>query len=260
MSVSAVVITKNEEKTIERCLRSLSFADEIIVVDDFSDDATVAIAERLGARIISQRFMSYGQQKNIGASHAQYGWVLFVDADERISPALAHEITATLAAPKYDVYWLRVLDIFLGRALKHTPGHNPRLLRKSKARWTHAPVHEQVELIGPPSRLIRLRDQHSGVLNEFLFHDSHKTVAQYLKKMHHYTTLDAQQMFKTNKHRSGRAVRPSFLLPYSLALRQFIKLALWRGGILDGYPGWVWATLSSYYEWEMGRKYLALCA
>jgi hypothetical protein len=74
--------------------------------------------------------------------------------------------------------------------------------------------------------------------------------------MHRYTTLDAEEMVQTGKHRSGRPIRPSWLLPWRLSLRQFVKLYFYRRGLLDGYAGFIWCVLSGYYEWEMGKKYL----
>ena len=256
--LSAVIITKNEEENIGRCLTSLAFADEIIVVDDGSTDKTCKIAADLGARVIQHPWAGFGVQKNIGLDAATHDWVLCIDADEEVSPDLAAEITSTVMAAKYDVYWLPVLDFFLGKPMPHLQGNNPRLLRTSKARWTNRAVHEQVTLTNTQGYIVRLGDTYSGVLTQPLFHHGHKTIRSYLTKMHRYTSLDAEQMATTNRHRSGRAVTPHIFLPLQLMIRQFIKLAFWRGGYKDGYPGLMWAILSAYYEWEMAQKYRAL--
>jgi len=257
MKLSAIVITKNEEKTIQRCLTSLKFADEIIVIDAASTDQTTTIARQTGARVITNSWPGYGLQKNLGRDHSQGDWLLFIDADEEISPSLASEITRAINQSTSDFYWLRVLDIFLGSPLNHLTGHNLRLFKKSAGRWTNQPVHEQVEtLTGQRLKLT----PNSPILINPLIHHSHATIKSYLNKMRRYTSLDAQQMGATGHHRSGRPVSPSFLLPYKLAARQFIKLLIYKKGLLDGYSGFIWSLLSAYYEYEMAQKYLKLCA
>lgn len=265
MKLSAVVITKNEEANIARCLTSLSFADELVVVDAESTDGTVALARAAGATIFVRPWPGYGPQKNFGANHASGEWLLFVDADEEIPPTLAEEIQRTITHPTVDFYWLRVVTVFLGKPLRHLFGHNPRLFRKSAGQWTGDHVHEQVERYDDHAAatdftVIRLDDRFSKILSSPLLHHSHQTIGSYLTKMHHYTSLDAAQMVKTRRHRSGRPITPTWWLPWHLALRQGFKLAFYRRGILDGWPGIVWCVLSAYYEYEMGVKFRALCA
>ena len=256
MNLSAIVITRNEEANIERCIKSLSFADEVIVIDAESDDKTAAIAQELGAKVIIHPWQGYGQQKNFGASQATSPWLLFVDADEEVTPDLAKEISKTVAHPEQDVYWMRIVTTFLHRPLRHLYGHNPRLFRKAAASWTTSAVHEQVILTS--GQQVTLGDNASGLITEPLLHHSHPTVQSYLQKMHRYTTLDAQQIKKTGKHRSGKPITANWALPYRLAARQLVKLLFYRRGILDGLPGILWCTLSAYYEYEMAKKFLAL--
>lgn len=262
MKLSAIVITKNEEVNIVRCLASLSFAEEIIVVDAESTDATAELARRQGATVFTRPWPGYGPQKNFGASHATGEWLLFVDADEVIPESLGREIQHTIAQPRVDFYWLRIVTIFLGHPLHHLYGHNPRLFKKASGQWTASPVHEQVERYADRNetadfQLIKLDDRFSRVLNAPLLHYSHQTIGSYLKKMYHYTALDATHMAQTGRHRSGRPVKLSVFLPWQLAARQFLKLAVYRRGLLDGWAGFMWCTLSSYYEYEMAKKYLA---
>lgn len=255
MLLSAVVTAKNEADNIERCLKSLQFTNEQIVVDSGSTDNTVVLAKRLGARIVHHPWKSYGSQKNVGLKAAQGMWVLFIDADEEVTPQLASEIARTVQTPTRNFYWLRILTIFLGKPLAHLYGHNPRLFKKEAGEWTNDFVHEQVKAID--GFRIRLNDEHSAILQRPLLHYSHETVMAYLERMHRYTSLDAQQMAQTDHHRSGASVQPTALLPFQLAVKQLLKLLLYRHGFLDGYPGIVWSMLSAYYEWEMGKKYLA---
>lgn len=266
--LSAIVTTHNSENTITRCLKSLSFAGETIVVDSGSTDRTLQLAH-LQATIIRQPWLGYGPQKNAGAKHARGDWLLFVDADEVVTPALAEEIikTTTYQLPTtHSIYWLRIITVFLGKPLPHLYGHNPRLFRKNAARWTAAEVHEQIIRSSPALRKtasgqrppVKLGDPDTGLLTTPLIHNSHATIRSYLHKMHQYTTLDARQMARTGRHRSGRPVAPTPWLPHHLAAKQFIKLLLYRRGLLDGYAGMTWCLLSAYYEWEMGRKYLKM--
>lgn len=256
MKLSAVIITKNEEDNIERCVKSVRFCDEIIVVDAESNDRTVEIAKSLGARAFVRPWPGYGSQKNFGAAQAQGEWLLFIDADEESTPELAAEIRHTIEAPEKDFYWLKIVTVFLGRQMQHIFGHNPRLFKKSAGSWTGYQVHEQVQTNS--GEKIVLGDSHSQLLKHFLLHHSHHTVASYLRRMADYTSLDAQQMAKKDRHRSGRTVKSAWWLPHYLAARQFAKLYFYKKGALDGYAGFMWSLLSAYYEWTMAKKYTLL--
>lgn len=256
MKLSTVTITKNEAANIRRCLESVRFADENVVVDSGSTDETVKIASGLGARMIHHEWKGYGPQKNVGLSRAEGEWVLFIDADEEVTAGLAREIGVAVNSSATEFYWLRVVTVFLGKPLRHLFGHNPRLFRKAAGCWNNAFVHEQVETLA--GEAVKLGDQRSLILKNPLLHHSHASIRSYLESMHRYTTLDAEEMAKTRKHRSGRSVVNSRWLPAWLASRQFIKLLFYRRGILDGWQGWVWCALSAYYEWEMAIKFRAL--
>ncbi len=256
--LSAIVITKNEEKNISRCLRSLKFTDEIIVIDSNSHDRTVELAREQGAKVWQREWSGYGQQKNYGAAQAHGDWLLFIDADEEVSSALQKEIMAkTKTDVSYKIYWLREVTIFLGKPLRHLYGHNPRLFKKETANWTDEKVQEHMLRVHNGTR-IGLGDKDTGLISEPLWHYSHNSVKSYLKKMHKYTSLDAQQMKLTGRHRSGRKIMAGWTLPYYLGGRQFSKLFFYRGGWLDGYAGWLWCLLSSYYEWEMADKFVRM--
>lgn len=259
MNLSAIIITKNEERNIKCCLASVSFADEIIVVDAQSEDRTAELAQRAGATVFVRAWPGYGEQKNFGREQAHGEWLLFIDADEEVTPELNQEIKTVITnyesrITNHEFYWLRIVTVFLGKPLRHLYGHNPRLMRRNSGRWTDSNVHEQVET--NMGQQITLGDQHSAILSAPLLHHSHPTIRSYIEKMHTYTTLDAKQMLRANRHRSGRPVKPRLWLPVWLALRQFVKLLIYRQGILDGLPGITWCVLSAYYEFEMGTKYV----
>ncbi|HLD25650.1 MAG TPA: glycosyltransferase family 2 protein [Candidatus Andersenbacteria bacterium] len=274
MTLSAIIIAKNAADTIERAVRSVKWANEtIVIVDAATRDATAARAEQLGAKVYVRPWPGYGAQKNFGRDVAHGEWLLFIDDDEEVTPALAQEIQKVTHysysaswRTTHSLYWLRIVTVFLGRPLTHLYGHNPRLFKKAAAQWTAAAVHEQVVRNTPlltthySRRPIKLDDSDTGLITEPLLHHSHPTIASYLAKMHRYTTLDAQQMAATHTHRTGRAVMPAWHLPCRLAARQLLKLLIYRRGILDGWQGIVWCIMSSYYEWEMAQKYRQLCA
>ena len=258
MMLSAVIITKNEAKSIARCLTSLSFADETVVVDDFSSDETAALAQTLGARVYQQKWLGYGQQKNFGAAQAKGEWLLFIDADEEVTPELQREILAITenSEPAFNIYWLRLVTIFLHKPLRHLYGHNPRLFRREAAQWDGRRVHEQ--LVRKNGQRVRLGGGETGLIKEPLLHYSHETVKAYRQKMHYYTGLEAEEMAKTNRHRSGRRIQPTVWLGVWLGMRQTLKMMFYRRGALDGYAGWVWCVLSGYYELEAIKKYIRI--
>jgi glycosyltransferase involved in cell wall biosynthesis len=257
MKLSAIITAKNEEAVIKRCLTSVDFADEtIIIIDSNSTDNTAQLATKHGATVYSNPWPGFGAQKNFGLNKAQGEWLLFIDADEEITPELKKEIISTINNPVKDFYWLRIVTVFLKKPLAHLYGHNPRLFKKEAGSWTNAKVHEQVELNN--KKILKLGDQNSEVITPSLLHHSHSTIKSYLNKMHTYTTLDAEQMNRTNQHRSGKPVTKNPLLPFYLSFKQFIKLCFYRRGILDGYAGFIWCILSAYYEYEMAKKYLSI--
>lgn len=256
MKLSAIVITKNAASTIRRCLDSVAFADERIVVDAESSDGTATLAEQQGARVYVRLWPGYGAQKNFGAEQAHGDWLLFIDADEEIQLPLVQEILRTISATTVDFLWLRIVTVFLGRPLVHLYGHNPRLFKRTAGRWTDAAVHEQVE--DAARHVVRLGDERSQVLQEPLQHYSHDSVTSYLAKMDRYTSLEAREMHASGQHRHGRAVRAVWWLPWWLAARLFLKMYFYRGGWRDARAGLVWCALSAYYEFTMGKKFLKL--
>lgn len=255
MDISAIIIAKNAEKTIGRCLKSLSFCREkIVVLDSHTTDNTASISRVFGARVIPQTWKGFGTQKNFGAEQAHGSWLLFIDDDEEVSVQLQKDILETIAKTKHGVVWIPILTIFLGKPLRHLTGNNPRLFRRNAARWTDSAVHEQVER-SDGTRIV-LGDLYSERLSSHLVHHSHSTIRSYLSSMHIYTKLDAKEMTKTGKHRLGKNASPSWYLPYYLAGKQLIKLLFYKKGALDGIRGIAWCILSSYYEYEMAIKYI----
>ena len=219
---SAVLITRNVAAVLDSCLKSLSFADEIVVVDSASTDGTVDIAQRRGARVVQKEWLGFGRQKQFAVEQAKHDWVLCLDSDERVSTELAASIQSALAAPVAPVYRMARRNRFLGRWLSHGEGYpdwSPRLFNRLNARWSDDLVHEKVLYAVTP-----------GTLKGDLLHDSSDDLTTYLDRQNRYTTLAARQAFE--RGRSAGMVH----LALSPVVR-FFKFYVFRLGFLDGMEG-----------------------
>jgi glycosyltransferase involved in cell wall biosynthesis len=245
MKLSAVVITRNEATRISRCLESVKWCDETVVVDSGSTDGTVEIARRAGARVISHEWEGYGGQKSFAVGQARNDWVLCVDADEVVTPALRSGIEAVLGTPVHPAYEMARCNRFLGRFLRHGEGYpdwNLRLFDRRHARWSDDLVHEHVRAGGTIGRV-------AGDL----LHESAQSLHVYLEKQNAYTTLQARQL-----HEQG--VRPSVLkLVFSPPVR-FFKFYVARLGFLDGVPGLVHIAIGCFNTFSKNAKLFALWA
>lgn len=222
--VSAVVITLNEERLLDKCLASVAFCDEIVVVDSGSTDRTLEIAERHGARVIHQDWLGYGPQKQFAVEQASHDWVLCIDADEWVSDELRQSIESFLAAPKAVAARFPRCNRFLGRWLRHGEGYpdwSLRLFDRRRGRWSSDAVHEKVVTEGAIARL-----------KGDLMHESQDTLYEYLEKQNRYTSLQAEAMY-----REGKEAGPGKLLLSPLV--RFVRFYFLRGGFLDGMPGLV---------------------
>ena len=220
--LSAVLITRNASAVLDACLESLSFVDEIVVVDSASTDSTVEVATRRGARVVQKEWLGFGRQKQFAVDQAKHDWVLCLDSDERVSPELAESIRKALVSPVSAVYRMPRRNRFLGRWLSHGEGYpdwSPRLFNRLNARWSDDLVHEKVLYAVTP-----------GTLAGDLMHDSSDDLATYLDRQNRYTTLAARQALEQGK---GSGV---FHLLFSPVVR-FIKFYVLRLGFLDGVPG-----------------------
>jgi glycosyltransferase involved in cell wall biosynthesis len=221
-SLSVVVITLNCAHQLEGCLRSAAFANELLVVDSGSTDATRAIAEKYGARVIQQDWLGYGKQKQFAATQARHPWILALDADERVTEELRREIQNELKAPRFHAYEMPRCNRFMDRWLRHGEGYpdlSLRFFHRDHARWSDDPIHEKVVAPGPVGRF-----------GGDLLHETHTTLADYLNKQNRYTSLQAEQLHARGQ-RAGLA--KLLLSPFF----RFIKFYFLRLGFLDGVPG-----------------------
>lgn len=231
--LSAFLIVHDEARHIGDCLASLAgLADEIVVLDDGSTDTTVEIARAAGARVEHRPFDDFGRQKQAALELATGEWVLSIDADERVTPALAHEIRAVMAGPAAaDGYWIRRDLIYLGTRLRHGGAERDwvlRLARRTRARIKQVPIHESLLVDGREARL-------RGTLD----HVKYRTLAEHVAQMNRYTDVIAAE-----KLSRGGAFRAWHLLRIPGEL--FVRLVL-RLGILDGRAGVIHAAMASYY-------------
>jgi len=244
--LTVTIITCNEEARLAECLDSVSFADEVLVVDSGSRDGTVALAESRGARVLRQDWLGYGAQKRFAVERARHDWVLCIDADERVSPELRRSIQAVLEAPKRQAYEMPRLNHFLGRPLRHGegyPDYSLRLFHRGHAHWSDDPVHEKVIASGAVGRL-----------TGDLLHLSEDGLESYLAKQNRYTTLQAEDLYRRGK-RAGVGK-----LVFSPLLR-FLKFYFLRFGFLDGLPGLMPIAIGCFNSfmkyaklWELNRR------
>lgn len=234
-AVSAIVITYNEEQNIGPCLESLKWCDELIVIDSESTDRTVEISRGFNAIVKSVKDLPYGEKRNAGIDMASSDWILWIDADERITPGLQKEITELISADKqpYEAYLVNRKSFFINKFIKHCgwyPDYTLRLFKRSSGiRFNSLLVHESAVYSGQKGRL-----------KNDLLHYTDMDFEHYLKKLNHYTTLSAEELLKKGKKAgfSDIIFRPAFT---------FFKMYFLKLGILDGFMGLVLCTLSSIH-------------
>lgn len=240
--LSAVLITRNAASQLVECLARVAFCDEIIVVDSGSEDATVEIAERHGARVIQTEWRGFGAQKQFAVEQASHDWVLCIDADERVSERLRESICAALSAPPFVAYRFARCNRFMGRYLRHGEGYpdwSLRLFDRRAARWSDDTVHEKVIASGA-----------IGMLHGDLLHESAESLEAYLAKQNRYSTLAANEALANGK----RATVLHLLLS---PLLRFIKFYFLRLGLLDGLPGLVHILVGCTASFAKYAKMLA---
>jgi glycosyltransferase involved in cell wall biosynthesis len=238
--ISAIILTKNEEKNIKDCLESLSWCDEKIVIDDQSVDKTCEIAQKLGAKIYVHPLTNFSDQRNYAMEKAKGDWVIFIDADERISQALWYEIMQHINEPFENLsgFFLKRIDIMWGRQLRYGESGTLKLLRlakKNSGKWT-GDVHEKWHISG-----------NIETLNNSLYHYPHPSIEDFLREINQYTDLRAKELYRQKIKVNWLSItlypKAKFILNY------FIKL-----GFLDGLPGLVIALMMSFHSFLVRGK------
>ena len=239
--ISALILAKNEERNIEDCIKSVLFCDEVLVIDDFSTDRTKELAENLGARVLQHGMNGdWGQQQTFAIRSAIHEWVLFVDADERISEKLAEEIQETVARGDKNAYWIKRENKFHFNKATHGilhPDYVNRLF-PAKDSYVDGYVHPEIKAPYPNKKL-----------KHVMYHYTYDNWDQYFNKFNNYTRLAAEKYRKEGK-------RCNFFL--DIVLRPawaFFKAYILELGFLDGKMGWILSV--NHYCYTM-NKYVKL--
>ena len=233
--LAVVIITFNEEANIARCLQALgNVADDVLVVDSFSTDATVEICHRHGARVIQHAFAGYVEQKNYATSQAEFDYVLQLDADEVLTDELRQAIREAKADWQHAAYSLARLTNYCGHWVRHGgwyPDHKLRLYDRRLGRWTGLLLHEKFEVNS---------GQTTAPLAGHALHYSYHSVAQHVTQLNKFTSITAQELALRGKTRVG--VFHLLLKP----LWKFVHGYIFRLGFLDGFAGLCIAGISAW--------------
>ena len=246
--ISAVVIAYNDESNMRSCLESLSWADELIVVDSHSTDATAQISLEYTDQVYQHDFVGFGKLRNNAVAHATHNWIFSLDTDERVTPELRDEIRRTLdQGQQADAYFVPRRNYFMGRWIQRCGWYpdyrQPQLFDKHRMRYREELVHETYELNGT-----------IGYLQEHVIQIPFRNIDQYLMKMDRYSSLRAEDMVKRNRnfHWHQLITHPAFT---------FFKMYILRQGFRDRKPGLILSGLYAYYTfvkyaklWEIVRN------
>jgi glycosyltransferase involved in cell wall biosynthesis len=250
MSVSVVIITKNEELNLDRTLASVTWAEERIVMDSGSTDGTLEIARQHGAKIFQETWKGYAGQKNSAIARASCDWVLSLDADEEVSPELATKIREVTQRVESDVsgYFMARRNFFLGRWIRHGgfyPDRKLRLFRRGKGRFAERAVHETMQVEGA-----------TAVLSGDLIHNAYPTLTGYIETMNRYSSL-AAEVAAAKRQTSSSFV--AFLL--NVYYRPALNLSwnyIFRGGFMDGREGFLLHLYHNVYvSWKYAKAWEA---
>jgi glycosyltransferase involved in cell wall biosynthesis len=238
MSLSVIIITKNEEASIGACLASVSWADEVVVVDSGSTDRTIEICRGFTDKITSTDWPGFGPQKNRALEIATGDWVLSLDADEQVSPELRREMENAMANPGvHEAFAVPRRSSYCGRPMRHSgwwPDHVTRLFRRGRARFSDDPVHERLIADGPVGRLTRP-----------LLHEAFGGLEEVIETMNRYSTVGAQMMYGR-----GRRANPATAILHGLWC--FFHTYVIRAGFLDGREGFMLSVSNAegtYYRY-----------
>lgn len=238
--ITAIILTKNEEENLKRCLDSLLWCDEIIVVDDFSQDKTAEIARKAGTIVFRRQLNNnFSSQRNFGLSKAKHEWIIFIDADEVVSNGLKDEILEKIKNnSNTSGYCLMRRDFIFGNEIRHGEFGNIKLLRLAKENrglW-EGNVHEEWKVIGKIDKLKNL-----------LFHYPHQSINEFLKDINFYTDIRAKELFDSG-------VKSNFISIILYTKLKFIQNYFINLGFLDGTNGTVLALFMSLHSFMVRSK------
>jgi len=239
--ITAIVLTHNEERNIVDCLESIKWCDQIIVIDDNSKDRTVDLAERENADVIREPLgENFSEQRNLGLKRAREEWVLYIDADERVTDPLRYEIQSVISDPMtpFNGYFIKRKDMMWGKELRYGEAGNAsflRLAKKDSGKWEGS-VHERWRVKGK-----------TGKLNNSISHFPHPTIAQFLTELNLYTDIRSRELYE-------KKVRANFFSIIFHTKAKFFQNYLFKRGFLDGIPGLVSAAIMSFHSFLVRGK------
>lgn len=243
MNLSVVIITKNEEANIERCLSSLvGIADEIIVVDSFSVDNTKSICLSYNCSFFEREFIDYSSARNFGNDQASGNWILSIDADEALSEKLKASLLRIKSSPEEVTYLFNRLTNYCGSWIRYCgwyPDAKKRLWKKGTAKWEGI-IHEKLVSKAPVK-----------YIKGDILHYSYPSISFHLSKINHFTDFMAKEMFEKGK--KGSLTKLILSPPF-----KFIKKYIFQLGFLDGYAGFIVSIMSAYYVFVKYAKLRSL--
>lgn len=241
--ITACIISYNEEDKIEDCLKSLKeVADEIVVVDSLSSDATKEIVKKYTEKIYDQKFLGHVEQKNLAVSKASHDWIISLDCDERLSPELQDSILSIKDnLDKADAYKMARRTFYVYRWLNHCwyPDYKVRLFNRTSANWGGINPHDRVEVKG--NNIITLQGD--------ILHYSFDSISEHIKTINNFTEIGARELIKR-----GKAVR--IWTPWLHGFWTFLRLYIFKRGFLDGYAGLIVSVLSGMHVFIKYNKVL----
>lgn len=245
--ITALAITLNEEENVKKYVQSLSFANEIIFIDAYSTDATVALAQELGVKVVQRTFDDFAAQRNFGLSQSNNDWILFFDLDEEINPALAEEIQETINSKKdFSAFYVKSTFHFMGKQLQFggcASKKSPKIFNKQTCQYNERLVHEKLIVKGK-----------KAVLKNNYNHYIYQSFDNYNDKLNLYSKLEARELYQ-------KRLRPNAFHFFIQPIAHFVKRYIIKMGFLDGKEGFILAYLHAFAVlkrylllWQMYRK------
>lgn len=233
-TITSVVLTKNEEQHIGDCLASLTWCDRRVILDSYSTDQTIEIAKKAGATIFFKVFEDYASQRNSAINLVETEWILFIDADERVSSGLEQEILKIIQCDTYDGFWIPTKNNYLGRWLvggQFYPDCHIRLARTSKLHYDpKSKVHERAIVEGKV-----------GFIQNSILHFASQTVKEIISSKKKYAMILAKMMHENNK-------KPTYQVIFA-PFATFIEIFIIKKGFKDGFVGLILSSIWAYFEW-----------
>ena len=230
--ISISIITKNEKNNIKRCLESVKWADEVIIIDSGSTDATLAICQTYNCKIIETEWLGFGLTKQIGVNAATNDWVLSIDADEEVTNKLKNKILELIQSTTFHAFNIKRVSYYLKKRIKYSGWQTDyplRLFNKKYGNFNNASVHESVIM----------DSKNTSTIQELMYHYPYQSINGHISKINLYTQLGAEKLFDKGK-------KTTLIYAVLSGIIKFIKMYVVKKGFLDGKEGFILAVLSGF--------------